>query len=120
MEGATAWAGPYIVKVATGTMPWADYTAFETDFKVHFCVADDKQATTAELTKLCKTSHKLGTVKDYTTKFNAITAHMDFSDYDKHEHYHTGMPYKIKDIFAQGAHNIDNVEKIQKVALSID
>ena len=119
-EGAAAWAGPFIIKVATGTMPWADYAAFETDFKAHFCAADDKQAATAELTKLCKTSHRLGTVKDYTTEFNAIAARTDFSDYDKRERYRTGLPFKIKDIFAQGAHDIDNVEKIQKVALSVD
>src|SRR5262245_13641487 len=39
-EGAAAWAGPHIIQVATGTaMPWADYAAFETDFKAHFCAA---------------------------------------------------------------------------------
>ena len=101
-------------------MPWADYAAFETDFKAHFCAADDTQAAIAELTKLCKASHKPGTVKTYTADFNAIAARTKFSDDDKLERYRTGLPYKLKDIFAQGAHDISTLTKIQTVALAVD
>ena len=83
-------------------------------------MTDDKQAATAELTKLCKTLHRLGMVQNYTTEFNTITACTNFSDYNKQECCCTGLPYKIQSIFTQGAHDIDNIKKIQKAALSID
>ena len=120
-EGAAAWAGPHIVKVATGTaMPWADFPTFETAFKAHFCAVDDEQAAIAELVKVCKASHKLGTVKEYTAEFNAVAARTKFSNEDKLERYRAGLPYKLKDIFAQGAHDISTLTKIQTVALSVD
>ncbi len=120
-EGATAWAGPHIVKVATGTaMPWADFATFETAFKAHFCAVDDEQAAVAELIKVCKASHKLGTIKEYTAEFNTVAACTKFSNKDKLERYHTGLPYKLKDIFAQGAHDISTLVKLQKVALSVN
>ena len=121
MEGAAAWAGPHIVKVATSTaMPWADYAAFETAFKAHFCAADDHQAAIAELTKVCKALHKLSTVKDYTTKFNAVAVRTKFSEEDKIEHYRSGLPYRLKDIFTQGAHDIWTLLKFQMVAIVVD
>lgn len=78
------------------------------------------EAAIAELTKLHKTSYKLGTVKDYTMQFNPIIARTKFGMVDKCKHYYTGLPYKIKDIFAQGAHDIDDLKKIQRVVLSIN
>src|SRR5262249_36586925 len=78
------------------------------------------QAAIAELTKLCKASHKPGTVETYTADFNTITARTKFSDDDKLERYHTGLLYKLKDIFAQGAHNISTLTKIQTVGLAVD
>ena len=61
-----------MIQVATGTTPpWTDADAFAKDFEDHFCAVDDKNAAIAELRKLTKQSHKLGTVKDYTTQFNA-------------------------------------------------
>ena len=86
LEEAAAWAGPFIVKVATDSaILWADCTAFTMDFKAHFCAANNNQATIRELTKLCKALHKLSMVKDYTTEFNTIAAHMAFSNTDKHK-----------------------------------
>ena len=65
---AAQWAGPYMIQVATGTTPpWADADAFARDFEDHFCAVNNKNAAIAELRKLTKQSHKLGTVKDYTT-----------------------------------------------------
>ncbi|KAI1796525.1 hypothetical protein LXA43DRAFT_1090093 [Ganoderma leucocontextum] len=119
-DGAADWAGPHIISVAGGNAPWPDFAAFETAFKVHFCAADDEEAAVAELAKLCKASHRLGTVKDYTTQFNAIAAHTQFGDADKHERYHTALPHKIKDAFALTAHDISDLAKIQKVMLQID
>ncbi len=92
----------------------------KTAFRVHFCTVDNKQATITKLVKVCKVSHKLGIVKEYTAKFNTIAACTKFSDKDKLEHYHTGLPYKLKDIFTQGAHDISTLVKIQEVALSVD
>ena len=74
-DTAAQWAGPYMIQVATGTTPpWADADAFAKDFEDHFCAVDNKNAAVAKLRKLTKQSHKLGTVKDYTTQFNAIAA----------------------------------------------
>ena len=109
------------MKVATDPMmPKADYAAFETDFKVHFCAADNHQAAIAELTRVCKALHKLGTIKDYMAKFNTVAACTKFSDKDKIEHYRSGLPYRLKDIFAQGAHDISTLLKIQTVAIFVD
>ncbi len=69
---------------------------------------------------MCKASHKLGTIKEYTAEFNAVTARTKFSNKDKLEQYRTSLPYKLKDIFAQGAHDISTLVKLQKVALSVD
>ena len=55
-------------------MPWADFPTFETAFKAHFCAVDDEQAAIVELVKVCKASHKLGTVKEYTAEFNLSVA----------------------------------------------
>ena len=84
-EGAADWAGPHIVALANAKSPWADFNAFETAFKAHFCAADDKEAAVAELVKLCKAYHKVGTVKEYTAQFNAIAARTSFSDADECE-----------------------------------
>ncbi|PIL27063.1 hypothetical protein GSI_10202 [Ganoderma sinense ZZ0214-1] len=111
MEGAAEWAGPHIVTLASGTQPWADFAAFETAFKAHFCAADDKEAAIAEL---------IGTVQDYTVKFNAIAARTSFSAEDKRERYRTGLPYKIKDILATTGHDTSSITKIQAVALTMD
>ncbi|PIL29078.1 hypothetical protein GSI_09126 [Ganoderma sinense ZZ0214-1] len=119
-EGAAEWAGPHIVMLTSGTQPWADFAAFETAFKAHFCAADDKEAAIAELVKLCKGQHKIGTVQDYTVKFNAIAARTSFSAEDKHERYRTGLPYKIKDILATSGHDTSSITKIQAVALTMD
>ncbi|PIL27844.1 transcription factor [Ganoderma sinense ZZ0214-1] len=119
-EGAAEWAGPHIVTLASGTQPWADFAAFETAFKAHFCAADDKEAAIAELVKLCKGQHKIGTVQDYTVKFNAIAARTSFSAEDKRERYRTGLPYKIKDILATSGHDTSSITKIQAVALTMD
>lgn len=97
-----------------------DLDAFEAAFKAHFCAADDKEAAVAELVKLCKAYHKVGTVKEYTTDFNAIAARTSFSDEDKRERYRTGLPPRIKDILATTAHDISDLAKIQKVALLFD
>ena len=95
-DTAAQWAGPYMIQVATGTTPpWADADAFAKDFEDHFCAVDDKNAAIAELRKLTKQSHKLGTIKDYTTQFNAIAARTGFSDDDKRDRYVHGLPYKI-------------------------
>ncbi len=101
-------------------MPWADFAAFETAFKVPFCAVDNKQAAIAELVKVCKALHKLGTIKEYMAEFNAIAARTKFSNEDKLEQYRTSLPYKLKDIFAQGAHDISTLVKIQKVTLSVN
>ncbi|PIL32692.1 transcription factor [Ganoderma sinense ZZ0214-1] len=119
-EGAAEWAGPHIVTLASGTQLWADFAAFETAFKAHFCAADDKEAAIAELVKLCKGQHKIGTVQDYTVKFNAIAARTSFSAEDKRERYRTGLPYKIKDILATSGHDTSSITKIQAVALTMD
>ena len=119
-EGAADWAGPHIVTLATTKSPWADFNAFETAFKAHFCAADDKEAAVAELVKLCKAYHKVGTVKEYTVQFNAIAARTSFSDADKRERYREGLPPRLKDVFATTAHDISDLTKIQKVALSLD
>ncbi|PIL29560.1 hypothetical protein GSI_08368 [Ganoderma sinense ZZ0214-1] len=112
-EGAAEWAGPHIVTLASVTQPWADFAAFETAFKAHFCAADDKEAAIAELVKLCKGQHKIGTVQDYTVKFNVIAARTSFSAEDKRERYRTGLPYKIKDILATSGHDTSSITKIQ-------
>ncbi|TFK78359.1 hypothetical protein K466DRAFT_507392, partial [Polyporus arcularius HHB13444] len=83
---AASWAGPHIITAAT-TTPWPDVTAFEDVFKAHFCAVDDKEAATAELVKLCKASHRLGTVKEYTAEFNVVAARTAFSVDDKREHH---------------------------------
>ena len=120
-DTAAQWAGPYMIQVATGTTPpWADADAFAKDFKDHFCAVDDKNAAVAELRKLTKQSHKLGTVKDYTTQFNAIAARTGFSDDDKRDRYVHGLPYKIQDEFAITAHAVGTLAEAQKVALSMD
>ncbi|PIL30818.1 transcription factor [Ganoderma sinense ZZ0214-1] len=119
-EGAAEWAGPHIMMLASGTQPWADFADFETAFKAHFCAADDKEAAIAELVKLCKGQHKIGTVQDYTVKFNAIAACTSFSAKDKCKQYRTGLPYKIKDILATSGHNTSSITKIQAVALTMD
>ena len=62
----------------------------------------------------------MGTVKEYTTAFNAAAARTKFSDADKRERYRDGLPPKLKDIFAQGAHTIDTLQEIQKEALALD
>ena len=72
-DGAADWAGPHTITLASGGTPWADLNEFETAFKAHFCT-DDKEAAVAELVKLCKAYHKVGTVKEYTADFNVITA----------------------------------------------
>ncbi|PIL28874.1 transcription factor [Ganoderma sinense ZZ0214-1] len=82
--------------------------------------ADDKEAAIAELVKLCKGQHKIGTVQDYTVKFNAIAARTSFSAEDKRERYRTGLPYKIKDILATSGHDTSSITKIQAVALTMD
>ena len=69
---------------------------------------------------MCKASHKLGTTKEYMAEFNAVTARTKFSNKDKLEQYRTSLPYKLKDIFAQGTHDILTLTKIQTVALSVD
>ena len=69
---------------------------------------------------MCKASHKLGTIKEYTAEFNAVAARTKFSKEDKLERYRAGLPYKLKDIFAQRAHNISTLTKIQTVALSVN
>ncbi|PIL28456.1 transcription factor [Ganoderma sinense ZZ0214-1] len=103
-EGAAEWAGPHIVTLASA----------------HFCAADDKEAAIAELVKLCKGQHNIGTVQDYTVKFNAIAARTSFSAEDKRERYRTGLPYKIKDILATSGHDTSSITKIQAVALTMD
>ncbi|PIL36567.1 transcription factor [Ganoderma sinense ZZ0214-1] len=120
MEGAAEWAGPHIVMLAGSTQLWADFVAFETAFKAYFYAADDKEAAIAELIKLCKVQHKIGTMQDYTVKFNAIAAYTSFSAEDKCEWYHTGLPYKIKDILATSGHDTLSITKIQAVALTMD
>ena len=120
-DTAAQWAGPYMIQVATGTTPpWADADAFAKDFEDHFCAVDDKNAAITELRKLTKQSHKLGTVKDYTTQFNAIAARTGFSDDDKRDRYMHGLPYKIQDEFAITAHAVGTLAEAQKVALSMD
>ena len=119
-DGAADWAGPHTITLASGGTPWVDLDAFEAAFKAHFCAADDKEAAVAELVKLCKAYHKVGTVKEYTTDFNAIAARTSFSDEDKRERYRTGLPPRIKDILATTAHDISDLAKIQKVALLFD
>ena len=120
-DTAAQWAGPYMIQVATGTTPpWADADAFAKDFEDHFCAVDDKNAAITELRKLTKQSHKLGTVKDYTTQFNAIAARTGFSDDDKRDRYVHGLPYKIQDEFAITAHAVGTLAEAQKVALSMD
>ncbi|PIL24539.1 transcription factor [Ganoderma sinense ZZ0214-1] len=119
-EGAAELAGPHIVMLTSGTQPWADFAAFEMAFKAHFCTADNKEAAIAELVKLCKGQHKISTVQDYTVKFNTIAARTSFSAEDKCERYHTGLPYKIKDILATSGHDTSSITKIQAVALTMD
>ena len=119
-EGAAAWAGPHIVTLAGGTSPWANYGAFSTAFKDHFCAADDKEAAIAELVKLCKAYRKVGTVQEYTAQFNAAAARTGFGDEDKRERYRSGLPPRLRDVLATSAHDILDLTKIQKVALSLD
>ncbi|PIL27242.1 hypothetical protein GSI_10386 [Ganoderma sinense ZZ0214-1] len=79
-----------------------------------------QEAAIAELVKLCKVQHKISTVQDYTVKFNTIAARTSFSAEDKCERYHTGLPYKIKDILATSGHDTSSITKIQAVALTMD
>ena len=116
---AAKWANPHIVTAAM-TAPWADAAVFSLAFKEHFCAVDDKDAAIAELVKLCKKSHKVGDVQEYTAQFNAAAARTCFSDEDKHERYRQGLPYRIKNEFATTAHDISDVSKMQKVALKMD
>ena len=110
-DDAASWAGLHIITTAVATA-WAN----ENVFKAHFCVSDNKVVAIAELTKLCKILHKLGSVKEYTAQFNVVAAHTSFSD-NKCKHYWQGLPYRIKDKFAITAHDISNLTKTQKVAL---
>ena len=119
-DGAADWAGPHITTLAGTAPPWADFAAFETAFKDHFCAADDKEAAIAELVKLGKAQHKVGTVKEYTAQFNVIAARTSFSDEDKRERYRASLPYKIRDAFAIGSHSIATLADLQKAALAID
>ena len=116
---AASWAGPHIIRAATAIV-WTNENAFEADFKAHFWASNDKEAAITELTKLCKASHKLGTVKEYTAQFNAVAARTSFSDDDKRERYRQGLPYCIKDEFVTTAHDISDLAKTQKVALLMD
>lgn len=116
---AAKWANPHIVTAATSA-PWNSMAEFTTAFKAQFCAVDDKEAAITELVKLCKTSHKLGTVKDYTAEFNAAAARTGFSDEDKRERYRQGLPYRIKDEFATTAHDISTLSRAQTVALKMD
>ena len=120
IDRAADWAGPHMIMLASGKTPWVDLDVFKTAFKAHFCAADNKEAAVTELVKLCKAYHKVGTVKEYTADFNVIAARTSFSDEDKHEWYCTGLPLKIKNVLATSAHDISNLAKIQKVALSLD
>ena len=119
-DGAADWAGPHTITLASGGTPWVDLDAFEAAFKAHFCAADDKEAAVAELVKLCKAYHKVGTVKEYTADFNAIAAQTSFSDEDKREQYRTGLPPRIKDVLVTSTHDISDLAKIQKVTLLLD
>ncbi|EJF57723.1 hypothetical protein DICSQDRAFT_173706 [Dichomitus squalens LYAD-421 SS1] len=120
MDDAAQWAGPHIIDLADGKVIWSSVDVFETAFKAHFCVVDDKKAALTKLVKLCKASHKLGMVKDYTASFNAIAVRTPLSDKDKRAHYVDGLLYKIQNEFAVMAHKIDTLKKAQKVALRID
>ena len=113
-DDAASWAGLHIITTAVATA-WAN----ENVFKAHFCVSDNKEVAIAELTKLCKTLHKLGSVKEYTAQFNVVAARTSFSN-NKRKHYWQGLPYRIKDKFATTAHDISNLTKTQKVALLMD
>ena len=113
-DDAASWAGLHIITTAVATA-WAN----ENVFKAHFCVSDNKEVAIAELTKLCKTLHKLGSVKEYTAKFNVVAARTSFSN-NKRKHYWQGLPYRIKDEFVTTAHDISVLAKTQKVALLMD
>ena len=120
IDGAADWAGPHTITLAGGGTPWVDLNAFETAFKAHFCMADNKEATVTELIKLCKAYHKVSMVKEYTVDFNVIAAQTGFSNEDKHEWYRTGLPPKIKDVLTTSTHDISDLTRIQKVVLSLD
>ncbi|EJF63150.1 hypothetical protein DICSQDRAFT_168824 [Dichomitus squalens LYAD-421 SS1] len=119
-DDAARWAGPHIIDLADGKVIWSNVDAFETAFRAHFCAVDDKKAALSKLVKLCKALHKLGTAKDYTVNFNAIAARTPLSDEDKRARYVDGLPYKIQNEFAVTAHEVDTLEKAQKVALRMD
>ena len=53
-------------------------------------------------------------------QFNATAAQTEFGDEDKHEHYCSGLPPRLRDVLATSAHDISDLTKIQKVALSLD
>ncbi|EJF55280.1 hypothetical protein DICSQDRAFT_74776, partial [Dichomitus squalens LYAD-421 SS1] len=119
-DDAARWAGPHIIDLVDGKVIWSSVDAFETAFEAHFCAVDDKKAALTKLIKLCKASQKLGTAKDYTANFNAIAARTPLSDEDKQACYVDGLLYKIQNEFAVTVHEIDTLEKAQKVALHMD
>ena len=86
-DGAANWTTPFIPKIVGATAanptPWPNFAAFKDAFTAHFCAANDTEAAIAELVKLCSKGRRIGSVKDYTTEFNAAAARTKFSDEDK-------------------------------------
>ena len=51
-DDAAVWALPYYAQLGGSSPCWADFAAFETDFKAHFCAVDDKASAYEELRQL--------------------------------------------------------------------
>ena len=97
-DDAAVWALPYYAQLGGSSPCWADFAAFETDFKAHFCAVDDKASAYEELRQLNRGAQrpKMATVKEWTAKFTAIAARTGLGEEDKRMHYRDGLPEQLR------------------------
>ena len=120
-DDAAVWALPYYAQLGGSSPCWADFVAFETDFKAHFCAVDDKASAYEELRQLNRGAQrpKMATVKEWTAKFTAIAARTGLGEEDKRMRYRDGLPEQLRTALITSGRDVSTFAKMQKEALEI-
>ena len=120
-DDAAVWALPYYAQLGGSQPCWADFAAFETDFKAHFCAVDDKASAYEELRQLNRGAQrpKMATVKEWTAKFTAIAARTGLGEEDKRMRYRDGLPEQLRTALITSGRDVSTFAKMQKEALEI-
>ena len=116
---AGIWATPYVISLAEEKNPWADWTAFEKDFKAHFSNINDVEVAMGELTWLCRQQRNGRPVSEFTTQFENIVSRTKLSEEDKRVRYRSGLSDRLKEALATTAKDISTFAALCQTALEI-